>query len=278
MFDEVNGWRRPEGAPLIELQSAGTVGTPSDGNTVLELDSTANSIVYRDIDQLDPDLTYTVSFDYSPRPGVSEASNGIEVYWDGELIFSDNVDGRGLSDFDWTTIEIEVTVGSDMARLEFRASGTSDSLGVTIDNVTVVGVDEGFDPAVDGGDDYINGGAGNDILEGGAGNDALVGGEGADEIDGGTGDADIVVFKGSTTGVVVDLDEGTGQGGQAEGDTYENAEYIHGSAFDDVLTGDDKSNRLVGQNGDDKLYGGAGNDTLVGGRGADLLDGGAGRT
>ena len=276
LFEEVNGWKRPDGAPLIELQQSGTVGTASDGNTVLELDSTANSIVYRDVEGLDPNLTYTVSFDYSPRPGVSEASNGIEVYWDGVLIFSATAEGRGLSDFDWTTIEIEVPVGADVGRLEFRATGTSDSLGMTIDNVGVVGVDEAFNPATDGGDDLIDGGAGDDVIEGGAGNDALIGGEGADDIDGGTGEEDIVIYKASATGVVVDLYYGTGQGGDAEGDTIENVEFIHGSTHDDILTGNYKDNRIVGRNGDDQLYGGAGDDTLLGGRGADHLDGGAG--
>ncbi len=264
------------GAPLIELQRSGVVGTASDGNTVMELDSTANSIVYRDIEGLDPDLTYKVSFDYSPRPGVSEASNGLEVYWDGVLIFSVSASGIGLSDFDWTTIEIEVPVGSDTSRLEFRATGTSDSLGMTIDNVGVEGVDEGFNPVIDGGDDLIDGGAGNDTIDGGAGKDTIIGGEGADDIDGGTGEQDIVSFERSSVGVTVDLVLGRGQGGEAEGDTYENVEFIRGSAHDDVLTGDEKTNRISGHNGDDQLFGGAGNDTLLGGRGADLLDGGEG--
>ncbi len=276
LFEEVNGWKRPDGSPLIELQQSGVVGTASDGNTVMELDSTANATVYRDIDGLNPDLKYTVSFDYSPRPGVSESSNGIEVYWDGVLIFSATAEGRGLSDFDWTTIEIEVPVGADVARLEFRATGQSDSLGMTIDNVRVSGVDEGFNPATDGGDDLIDGGAGNDTIDGGAGDDAIIGGEGADDIDGGTGERDIVSFEDSTTGVIVDLDLGRGRGGEAEGDTYENVEFIHGSTHDDVLTGDEKTNRISGHNGDDQLYGGAGNDTLLGGRGADHLDGGEG--
>ena len=276
LFTEVNGWKRPDGAPLIELQRSGTVGTASDGNTVLELDSTANSIVYRDISGLDSELTYTVSFDYSARPRVSEASNGIEVYWDGVLIFSDTVEGRGLSNFDWQAVSIEVPVTSDTSRLEFRASGTSDSLGVTIDNVGVYGVDTSFDPAVDGGNDLIDGAGGDDIIEGGAGDDALIGGEGADDIDGGTGERDIVSFKGSAAGIIVDLEAGTGSNGDAEGDTYKNVEFVHGSMHDDVLTGDEKTNRLVGLDGDDVLSGGAGNDTLLGGKGADQLDGGEG--
>jgi Ca2+-binding RTX toxin-like protein len=65
--------------------------------------------------------------------------------------------------------------------------------------------------------------------------------------------------------VIVDLLAGTGAGGTAEGDVLANIESIQGSTHDDVLTGDDFSNRLQGD---------AGVDVLSGGRGADLLEGG----
>lgn len=276
LFEEVDGWKRPDDAPLIELQNSGTVGTASDGNTVLELDSTANSTVYRDISGLDPDMTFTLSFDYSPRPGVGRNSNGIEVYWDGELIFSAKANGRRLSDFDWTTVTLNVPVTDSDARLEFRGTGKSDSLGMTIDNISLKGEAATFDPVSDGGDDLLDGGAGDDNIEGGAGNDVIIGGEGADTIDGGTGERDIASFEESASGVTVNLETGVGIGGDAEGDTYVNIEYVHGSTHDDVLIGDDGINRLVGHDGNDELYGGNGNDTLVGGRGADILNGGAG--
>ena len=276
LFSEVEGWKRPDGSPLIELQRSGAVGTASDGNTVMELDSTANSTVYRDITGLDPNLSYELSFDYSPRPGVSEASNGFEVYWDGVLLLSTSESGIGLSDFSWTTFTFQVPVGSSEARLEFRGTGISDSLGATIDNVGLVGTFLSFDPAIHGGNDLLEGGAGDDTIFGGAGDDAIIGGEGADDIDGGTGARDIVGFEASITGVTVNLGTGTGVGGDAEGDTYQNVEFIHGSTHDDILTGDDEVNRLVGHNGDDSLFGGKGNDTLLGGNGADHLDGGEG--
>ena len=49
-----------------------------------------------------------------------------------------------------------------------------------------------------------------------------------------------------------------------------------GSAFNDVLTGDDGVNHLSGGAGKDMLFGGGGNDVLDGGSGANHLDGGYG--
>jgi serralysin len=49
-----------------------------------------------------------------------------------------------------------------------------------------------------------------------------------------------------------------------------------GSAFNDVLIGNDSANWLAGGAGDDRLEGRAGNDVLVGGPGANALDGGDG--
>jgi serralysin len=64
--------------------------------------------------------------------------------------------------------------------------------------------------------------------------------------------------------------------GDALGDTYLNIENLTGSAFQDILVGDDGINVLDGGLGRDSLSGGAGNDTLVGGAGADSLVGSEG--
>ena len=82
------------------------------------------------------------------------------------------------------------------------------------------------------------------------------------------------------------------KGGDAAGDILKDVENLIGSAFDDVLIGDDKINYLFGGAGDDKLFGGGNpdptflkntydtrlnGDVLEGGAGADWLDsGGAG--
>jgi Ca2+-binding RTX toxin-like protein len=142
-----------------------------------------------------------------------------------------------------------------------------------------------------GGNDIIDGGGGADRIDGGAGNDDIFGGAGADRIDGGFG-SDTADYRGSAAGVVVDLGTGTGNGGDAVGDTLVNIENLIGSDHDDVLIGDVGANTftagqgndvlkggggadgLIGQSGNDNLKGGGGTDTLVGGLGQDLLAGG----
>jgi len=135
------------------------------------------------------------------------------------------------------------------------------------------------------GNDYLDGLSGNDTLIGGDGTDTLKGGAGADVLNGGAG-IDTASYAGSTSRVVVRLWNGTGEGGDAQGDTLTGIENLIGSDWNDSLIGaDGVANRLEGGkgndyldglSGNDTLIGGAGNDTLKGGTGNDTLDGGAG--
>ena len=61
--------------------------------------------------------------------------------------------------------------------------------------------------------------------------------------------------------MTVNLAEGTLTGGHAAGDVPVNIENIIGSAYADVLTGDDGANSLEGGAGADRLAGGAGEDS-----------------
>ena len=151
------------------------------------------------------------------------------------------------------------------------------------------------------GDDVLNGGSGNEnILYGGAGDDRLLGGSGNDDIlygglgidhlDGGSGSGDILDggygwdFLNGGSGhddtasfATMPRSEETGGGvhaslktGLAMGDGHDRMRHIEnleGSAFNDVL---------IGNHRDNKLYGGPGNDTLIGGGGRDELNGGPG--
>ena len=124
----------------------------------------------------------------------------------------------------------------------------------------------------DAGQDYLSGGKGNDNLYGGADDDELAGGAGSDFIDGGSG-YDTLDFRNSFSGVTVNLETGTGLGGDAHGDTYENIEGVQGSNQNDVLIGDnlESGNWLFANDGSDVLNGMGGNDYLEGGRGADTF-------
>ncbi|WP_422368596.1 Ig-like domain-containing protein [Pelagibius sp.] len=126
-----------------------------------------------------------------------------------------------------------------------------------------------------GGDDTLSGGAGDDALFGDGGADILDGGAGADFIDGGDG-FDVVTYESSTSGVSVNLEQGSGAGGDAEGDVLTGVEDVVGSGDDDTLVGDGLENSLSGGAGADVIDGGFGDDTLVGGLGADTLEGSLG--
>jgi Ca2+-binding RTX toxin-like protein len=79
-----------------------------------------------------------------------------------------------------------------------------------------------------------------------------------------------------TAGVTVRLWNGTGSGGDAEGDILSGIENLAGSAFDDTLVGDAAGNHLRGGGGADALWGNDGDDTLEGGAGATFSRGRAG--
>jgi len=143
------------------------------------------------------------------------------------------------------------------------------------------------------GKDTLDGGSGNDSLSGGVGDDTLRGGEGNDFFDGGAGrdyldggsentqegnpsSADAVGYGSSSLAVTVSLEDGTGIGGDAEGDILVNIENIFGSQNSDDLTGSSDDNLIFGFRGNDVIYGLGGDDYLEGGQGGDFLDGGSG--
>jgi Ca2+-binding RTX toxin-like protein len=114
----------------------------------------------------------------------------------------------------------------------------------------------------------------NDLF-GNDGSDVLEGRGGADTVDGGIG-VDRASYESSAAGVNVDLIRATQTGGDAQGDVLVSIENVTGSAFADVIQGDDNSfgNSLLGGGGNDSIEGRGGNDTLDGGFGNDTLDGG----
>lgn len=115
---------------------------------------------------------------------------------------------------------------------------------------------------------------GDDVLVGGDEDDLLLGGGGADNLYGNDGD-DMITFLTSSGQVIVDLQTGTGKLGDAQGDQYHSIENVHGTAYDDMITGNGSDNKLDGWVGDDIITGGGGEDEINGGEGDDLIFGGA---
>jgi Ca2+-binding RTX toxin-like protein/uncharacterized protein YegL len=133
----------------------------------------------------------------------------------------------------------------------------------------------GFANVLSGGDeaDRLFGFTGMDVLAGDAGDDSLEGGDDADVLIGGEG-IDAAIYHQSAQGVTVNLGNGTGTGGEAEGDTLFGIENVEGSAHADTIYGSGSANGLQGRAGADQLFGFGGEDTINGGDGDDTLDGG----
>ena len=94
----------------------------------------------------------------------------------------------------------------------------------------------------------------------------IEGGPGSDTLRGGSGGGDTVSYRNSNSSVTIDLSAANtldrGRKGHAQGDDLDGFENIIGSAYDDILTGNDQANVIEGLAGADKLDGGTGADTL----------------
>ncbi len=163
-------------------------------------------------------------------------------------------------------------------------------------NATIVGTPSGETLTGTSGNDVIDGGGGNDTIDGGGGSDRICGGDGQDRITGGDGSdliapgpgddnlpggsdggagSDVLSYATAPAGVTVDLSAGTASGGDGN-DTFTGFENVEGSAFGDMLTGDEGRNNLFGLAGDDTLNGGLLGDGLDPGPGTDTVNGGGG--
>jgi Ca2+-binding RTX toxin-like protein len=158
-----------------------------------------------------------------------------------------------------------------------------DTITGTPGDDVIVGL--GGDDRIDGlaGNDSICGGSGNDEVLGGDGKDGITGDDGEDHLDGGAdldaidgaagndsmvggGGIDIAFYSKSTAGVTVDLAAGKAEGGEGS-DTLAGFEVVFGSAYRDLLTGDEQVNYFVPGGGDDVVDGGAERDVIVFGEG-----------
>jgi len=201
---------------------------------------------------------------------------------------ADSMDGGDGTDL----LTYENATAGVSALMAGGGAGANDSQGDTYANIENL-IGSAFGDTLGGNalNNYLYGRVGNDTLSGGGGEDHLLGGLGADALDGSGGYA-YADYSEATAGVSAYLTWAAGGSGEAAGDTFVSIEGLTGSAYADVLSGNEVDNTvqagdgndwLFGREGQDALYGGNGNDVLSGGSGStvnnfggDLLDGGAG--
>jgi len=162
-------------------------------------------------------------------------------------------------------IVVEGTAGDDTLNFSVTSFGTP--------NLSPFGVEY-----------HSNGGR--DHIVGTTHNDTFVLASGAETINGNSG-TDLVDYSGSTSRVIVDLNQEVQSGGFAQGDHLINIEDVIGSNFGDILTAKSTGSTIKGLAGDDTITmslandhidGGANHDRIVGTLGGtDVITGGSGK-
>ena len=137
------------------------------------------------------------------------------------------------------------------------------------------GPEKGHDVHGGSHNDHLKDTSAHDRFDGGEGNDEMEGGRGHDHFNGGHGH-DTVDYGHSHCGVEVDLGNGKGKGGDADGDQYTSIEEVKGSEHDDHVKGGKGNDEVHAHKGDDRVFGGQGSDKLFGDAGRDEMNGGDG--
>lgn len=128
--NNLQGWNLVSGSG-IEVQHAYYTPYAGGGPQYVELDSYDNSKMAQTVNTTVGE-EYSLSFAYSPRPGVPGNSNNIELYWNGSLLSTQSGTGGALTS--WSLLSFTV-YGTGSDTLAFAAAGTSDMLGGLIDDV-----------------------------------------------------------------------------------------------------------------------------------------------
>ncbi len=238
------------GVKVLLDKAAGTVTYKTDG-TVMNL--------FKNIENL-------IGSDYEDVLTGDDGDNVIEGGGDDDKL--DGGKGTDTVSYRHSPSSVTVTIKRSAESSGFKGDAAGDTL-------------KNFENII--GSDYA------DILTGDNGDNVIEGGKGGDTLDGG-GAKDTLSYQGSSAGVTIDLNQGTGDfdalnntiktssGGDAAGDKVKSGSFtdIIGSPQRDTLSGDNKDNMIRGGGGSDTLSGDSGDDKLIGGPGGDTLNGGTG--
>jgi hypothetical protein len=136
VYAGIPGWTTLAG-PGVEVRN-NAAGTAQHGVDFIELDShnatDTNSWIAQAIAGTSAGAHYSLSFWYSPRINQPAATNPIEALWNGVVITVPAITGTGGATHNWRQYTYTV-MGTGHDVLSFRAVGTDDSYGGSLDNV-----------------------------------------------------------------------------------------------------------------------------------------------
>ena len=118
-----------------ELRNA-VAGTASQGVNFVELDVDNNSLISQTIATV-LGQWYELSFDYSNRAGVAVSSNGLGWSFAGANGLAPVLAYNASSNNQWSHFSVLVQATGSSSTLSLWATGTSDSLGSSLDNLAL---------------------------------------------------------------------------------------------------------------------------------------------
>ncbi|WP_338803249.1 MARTX multifunctional-autoprocessing repeats-in-toxin holotoxin RtxA [Xenorhabdus griffiniae] len=125
----VVGWKSTNGIEANHSAKAYGLSDEGHGKRVSELDVSGNTNIYQDIQNLTAGEEITVKFDFARRAG-SSADNGLEVWWNGKVVFA-----AANGDSEWQNKTLTLTANAGSNRLAFSGIGLNDGFGYVLDNV-----------------------------------------------------------------------------------------------------------------------------------------------
>jgi hypothetical protein len=125
------------------------VGSAQDGGVFVELDTHSGAIGSSNFDgstnswisqqvQTVAGMHYTLTWFYAPRAGEAADTNPIEVMWNGGKVAKSNGSGMGHNANVWQQFTADLIGTGGLDTVRFAAVGKADSLGGSLDNVTLV--------------------------------------------------------------------------------------------------------------------------------------------
>ncbi|MDX7987768.1 MARTX multifunctional-autoprocessing repeats-in-toxin holotoxin RtxA [Xenorhabdus sp. 12] len=123
------GWLSTQGTETQHPAASYGLDNDGHGSHVSELDANANTTIYQDIQNLADGETITLDFDFARRAGSND-DNGMDVLWNGKIVFSSQADP-----IKWQHKQLTLIAQAGSNRLEFKGTGISDGRGYLLDNV-----------------------------------------------------------------------------------------------------------------------------------------------
>ena len=131
----LQGWANASGT--IDVFRSFPGFNAAEGTSIIELDSTSAKDRIEQAVRTTAGRAYRLTFQHSPRPGVSNPSNKLDVYWNNSKLVTVNRSGSGLGVPSWQTATFTVTGTGGNDVISFRENDNN-NLGALLDNVQLV--------------------------------------------------------------------------------------------------------------------------------------------